>query len=97
MPFVSGSSNYTPQMKALIQQCGRLTPGTLVGFILPDQDFDLLREQTANRGTSARGQNFGLANDLLRQANCKILLSHKISSRNIRVAHILRVVNVAWP
>src|SRR5207237_95134 len=76
MPLVPAGPNHAAQMEALIEQSRSLTLGKLVSFFFPNQDLDLLCQQTADGGSTTRSQNFGLAKRLLVQANCDILLGH---------------------
>jgi hypothetical protein len=44
-------------MKPLIEQSQGLSLRMLVGFRLPDKGFNLLREEAANGGSTAGGEN----------------------------------------
>jgi len=57
MPFVSTGSNPAAHMKPLIEQSQGLSLRMLVGFRLPDKGFNLLREEAANGGSTAGGEN----------------------------------------
>jgi hypothetical protein len=65
-------------MKALVEQHHGLPVSPLVSLIVPNQNLDLLGQQAADGRTPPRCQYFGFPNRLLRKADCKILLGHKI-------------------
>src|SRR5579863_5130849 len=96
MPLVPAGANYAAQMKSLVEQSRSLTLSALVGFLFPDQNFDLLGEQATDRRTTPCGQDLGLTQRLPGQANCHILLYHRASrsaaTRIIRVTRIMRAV-----
>lgn len=60
MPFVPARSNYSADVKALVEKRHRLPFGTFVGFFVPNQEFDLLGKQPADRSLTSGGENLDL-------------------------------------
>jgi hypothetical protein len=48
MPFVPASSNYSPQVEAILQKGHRLPLGALISLFISHQAFDLVSEQAAD-------------------------------------------------
>jgi hypothetical protein len=60
MQFVSGDSNHTAQMKALIEQRHGLALRAFVGFFLSNQRLNLLSQQTTDGSSTTGGENSDL-------------------------------------
>jgi hypothetical protein len=74
MQFVPASPNHSAQVKALVEKRHSLSLGTFVCFFVPNQEFDLLGEQTADRSLSSGGENLGLPEHLPAKADRHVLL-----------------------
>jgi hypothetical protein len=57
MQFVPVRSNYTTQMKAVIEKRQRLPFGTFVCFIVIYKEFDFLGQEPADRSLTPGGEN----------------------------------------
>src|ERR1700756_2945778 len=76
MPFIPAGANSPAQMKTLIEERCGLSFGSLVGFFFPDQNFDLLGQQAADRRTAPCREYFSFPEGLLADADCHVLLGH---------------------
>jgi hypothetical protein len=75
MQFVPVRSNYTPQMKGLIEKHQRLAFGTFVCFILTYKELDFLGQETADRSLTPSGENLGFFEHFPAQTYGYILFS----------------------
>jgi hypothetical protein len=94
MPLVPVGTDHAAKMKPSIEQYDSLPLCALVGFFLSHENLYLFSQQAANRGTPPRCQDFGFANRLLGQANCKILFDHTECPRILRVTRNIRAVKI---
>jgi hypothetical protein len=74
MQFVPTGSDYSAQVKAFVKKRHSLSLGTFVSFFVPNQEFDLLGEQTADRSLTSGGENLGLLEHLPTKADRDVLL-----------------------
>jgi hypothetical protein len=73
MEFIAGGTNYAAQVKAAVQQGRGLAFGAFVSFFFADEEFNLMSEETADRGGTASSDDFGLLNGLAVEADGQIL------------------------
>jgi hypothetical protein len=59
MPLISGSPDATTEMESSVEECERLSLRLLVGIVLAHEQFDLLREQSTDRGVALGRENLG--------------------------------------
>jgi hypothetical protein len=57
MEFVPAHSNYTAQMKAVVEKRQCLPFGTFVCFIVTYKEFDFLGQEPADRSLAPGGEN----------------------------------------
>jgi hypothetical protein len=68
MQLISGISDHTAQMKTLIEQHGRLSLGTLIGFLFAYENFDLLGQEPADGSSATGSEDFGFPHGLPTEA-----------------------------
>src|SRR5271165_3443597 len=91
MPLVPRRLDHAAEVKALIEQLCGLSLSALIGFLLANQNLDLLGQQTTDRRAPTGGQDFRLPKRLARQANGKILLGHVSRPHVLYVYHVFYV------
>jgi hypothetical protein len=64
MPIVPAGTNHSAQVKAFVEQGRGLSLSALIRFFFPDQNLDLLRQKTADRGAPPCGQDFRFSDGL---------------------------------
>jgi hypothetical protein len=69
MEFFAARSNYSAEMKALIEQVQCLPFGAFVGFLFTHQDFDLSRYEATDGGGASGGDNLSLLDRFAIKAN----------------------------
>ena len=105
MQFVPADSNYTAQVKTLVEQRHRLPLSALVSLFFTYEELNLMSQQAADGGRTAGSDDLGLLNGLPVETDCQVLFSvglcgcHNTSvhfSRIIRVTRIGRGVNLEY-
>jgi len=76
MQFIPADSNHATQMKALLKQAQSLSLSALVCFLLTNEDFNLVRNQTAYGGGMTRGEDLRLPDRLAAETDRQILLRY---------------------
>jgi hypothetical protein len=74
MEFFAGGGNYSAHTEALVEKRQGLPLGTLIGFFLSNEEFDLMGKKAADGGFTAGGEDLGLPENLAAEANGYVLL-----------------------
>jgi hypothetical protein len=74
MEFIAGSGNYSAHSETLIEKRQGLPLGTLIGFFLSYEKFDLMGQKTADGGLTASSEDFRLPEHVAAEANGYVLL-----------------------
>jgi hypothetical protein len=88
MQFVSSATNHTAHVKALIEQCRRLSLRTLISFLFAYQDFNLFGEETADGRGTAGSEDFGFPEGLPIETYGHVLLSRIPRTRHDLSYHV---------
>ncbi len=75
MQFLSAHTDFPAQVKSLVEQLERLRLRPFVGFLFTDKDFQLTRQQSANRRRTPRRNDLCLVNRSTVETDGKVLLS----------------------
>jgi hypothetical protein len=76
MQFIPADSDHATQMKALLKQAQSLSLSALVCFLLTDEHFNLLRNETADGGSTTRGEDLRLPDRLPVETDRQILFGY---------------------